>query len=80
MADDKNAGTQTKTIGNDETQTWPELAIGLYDKLTGRGAEITYQFDNFELDVPSRAGGSAEHAKWRMNGTIKVRTRDDASR
>ena len=26
-----------------ETKTWPELAGGLYDKLTGRGAEITYQ-------------------------------------
>ena len=24
-----------------ETHTWPELAIGLYDKLTGRNAEIT---------------------------------------
>ena len=23
--------------------TWPELAVELYDKLTGRGAEITYE-------------------------------------
>ena len=26
------------------TKTWPELAIGLYDCLTGRGAEITYDW------------------------------------
>lgn len=30
-----------------ETQTWPDLAIGLYDKLTGRNAEITYEVEDF---------------------------------
>ncbi|MEM1042173.1 MAG: hypothetical protein AAGI91_06035 [Bacteroidota bacterium] len=67
------------TDRKDDTQTWPELAIGLYDKLTGRGAEITYEFDNFDLYVPSSTG-SDQHAHWKMNGTIKVRTRDDANR
>lgn len=62
----------------DDTQTWPELAIGLYDKLTGRGAEISYEFDNFELEVPSKVGAGAEYAKWKMNGTLRIRTRDDA--
>lgn len=60
----------------DGTQTWPELAIGLYDRLTGRDAEITYEFDNFELFVPSKVGSGAEYAQWRMNGTLKIRTRD----
>ncbi|MEM1269165.1 MAG: hypothetical protein AAF752_10975 [Bacteroidota bacterium] len=59
------------------TETWPQLAIGLYDKLTGRGAEITYEFDNFDLHVPSGTGTDASHAHWKMNGTIRVRTRDD---
>lgn len=63
----------------DETQTWPELAIGLYDKLTGRGAEIAYEFDDFELLVPSGTGSNASHAKWKMNGTVRIRTRDDAN-
>ncbi len=62
-----------------ETQTWPDLAIGLYDKLTGRGAEITYEFDDFDLYVPSGTGSNA-YAHWKMNGTIKVRTRDDVTR
>jgi len=64
---------------NQATETWPELAIGLYDKLTGRGAEISYEFDNFELAVPSHAGQSADHAHWRMNGTLRIRTQDGAS-
>ncbi len=59
-----------------QTQTWPELAIGLYDKLTGRGAEIEYEFDDFDLRVPSGTGSNASHAHWKMNGTVRVRTRD----
>lgn len=59
------------------TETWPELAIGLYDKLTGRGAEITYQFEDFEVSVPSKVGSGAEHAHWKMSGTLKIRTKDD---
>jgi len=57
-------------------QTWPDLAIGLYDKLTGRGAEITYEFDELDVSVPSQANGSASHASWKLNGTVRVRTRD----
>jgi hypothetical protein len=60
----------------EETNTWPELAIGLYDKLTGRGAEITYEFEDFSLSIPA-ATGSTEHATWKMNGILKIRTRDD---
>ena len=59
-----------------ETQTWPGLAIGLYDKLTGRGAEITYEFDKMEVDVPSKTGADASTARWRLNGTLKIRTQD----
>lgn len=60
----------------DDTTTWPELAIGLYDKLTGRGAEITYEFDNLELAVPSKVGNDPDHAHWKVNGTLKIRTED----
>ncbi len=59
-----------------DTRTWPELAIGLYDKLTGRGAEISYSFDSFEVHVPSSASADAAHAVWKMNGTVKISTRD----
>jgi hypothetical protein len=62
-----------------ETQTWPDLAIGLYDKLTGRGAEISYQFENFEVQVPSSTGAEADHAKWRLNGSLRINTRDKTS-
>ncbi|MFB6252304.1 MAG: hypothetical protein ABEI27_11590 [Halobellus sp.] len=60
----------------DETTTWPELAIGLYDRLTGRGAEITYDFQDMEVEVPSGTGDDAEHARWRVDGTLRVTTRE----
>jgi len=62
-----------------DTQTWPDLAIGLYDKLTGRGAEITYEFQSLEVSVPSSTSPDAKHATWRMSGTVKIRTRDEAA-
>lgn len=61
-----------------DTQTWPELAIGLYDKLTGRDAKINYQFQDFELFVPSSTAADAEHARWRMNGTLSISTENGA--
>jgi hypothetical protein len=59
-----------------DTRNWPELAIGLYDKLTGRGAEINYKFENLEIHVPSSTGAEAEHAKWRLNGSLRINTED----
>jgi len=63
-------------MADEHTTTWPELAIGLYDKLTGRNAEITYEFDNLEIWVPSAANDQAQHARWKVNGTLKIRTSD----
>jgi hypothetical protein len=61
--------------GVEEVRTWPELAVGLYERLTGRGAEITYEFDDLEVRVPDRMGGDADHARWRLDGTVRIRTR-----
>ena len=63
---------------NNGTTDWPELAIGLYERLTGRQAEIAYEFDGFEVDVPSSATPGATHAHWKLNGTLRVSTRDHA--
>lgn len=58
---------------------WPDLAIGLYDRLTGRNAEITYEFEKLHVKIPSGTGEKAEHAEWIINGTMKIRTRDSGS-
>lgn len=60
------------------TTTWPELAIGLYEQLTKRGAEITYAFDNFSVAVPAGVGEDTG-AKWHVNGTLRISTSDRQS-
>jgi len=63
--------------GIEETTTWPDLAIGLYERLTGRGATITYEFEDMEVDVPSKAGENPEHAHWRVDGTLRIKTDEE---
>lgn len=60
----------------DETTNWPELAVGLYDRLTGRGAEIIYEFEDMEVAVPSKVGEDAEHAHWEIDGTLRITTNE----
>ena len=59
-----------------QTTDWSELAITLYDKLTDRNAEITYEADDVEVWVPSGVGEDASHAKWKVNGSLRIRARD----
>jgi hypothetical protein len=62
-------------MSNQETHSWPDLAIGLYERLTGQQAEITYEFDNMSVEIPSGTEDSARGATWRLNGMLKIRTR-----
>ena len=65
---------------NTDTKTWPELAIGLYDQLTERNAEIAYDFDDFRIGIPSSTDGNAEHAHCKLNGAILVTTLNGESK
>ena len=62
------------------THSWPELAIGLFEHLTGRGAEIVYEFQDMRIKVPSGTGPKAEHAEWVLSGSMKIRTKDQSNR
>lgn len=57
-------------------ETWPDLAVGLYDRLTGRNAEIIYEFDDMEVLVPSGVGENVDHAPWNLDGTVRITTRE----
>lgn len=62
------------TEKNTKTTTWPDLAIGLFDKLNERNAQIDYTFDDLAVTVPSNAGSDASHAVWKLNGTVHITT------
>ena len=57
-----------------EPTNWPDLARSLFDGLTGRKAEITYDFDQLEVSVPHHVGEACKYATWKLNGVLKIRT------
>jgi len=60
----------------DHMTNWPDLAMGLYERLTGKNAEISYEFVDMHIKIPSGTGPQAEHAEWVLSGTMKIRTSD----
>ena len=63
-------------MSDTETHNWPDLAIGLYERLTGQKAEIIYQFEDMTVEVPSGTAAESRNAPWRLNGTLRIRTRE----
>jgi len=68
----KNAAEKTKT----HQATWPDFAAGLYDKLTGRGAEISYEFNDMNVYIPAKLGEESDHFHWKLDGSLIIRTHD----
>ena len=58
----------------EHTTNWPDLAIGLYEQLTGKNAVISYEFVDMHIKVPSGTGPGAQHAEWVLGGTLKIST------
>jgi hypothetical protein len=55
---------------------WADLLADLFDKLTGKEAEVTYTFDNLEINVPEAVGPDGKtlgSAKWTINGKILIK-------
>jgi hypothetical protein len=78
-ADSPNTGPFHKLFHMENTSnTWPDFAIGLYERLAARNAEIVYELENLEIHVPNKPGSQASHSKWMINGAMKIRTRDHA--
>ncbi len=63
----------------EHTKNWPDLAAGIYDRLTGSNAEIRYDFDKMHVQIPSGTGAESEHAEWIFNGTLRISTQQKSS-
>jgi len=54
---------------------WAEIVGQLFDKLTGKGASVSYTFDNLVIDLPRAQGPDGRdlgNAKWTINGKIVI--------
>ena len=56
---------------------WSEVLKDIVDKLTGKDMEVTYDFDDLEIDIPKATGPEGKElgsAKWKINGKFIIST------
>lgn len=56
--------------------SWADTAASLLSKLSG-GVELALAFDQMELQVPNPQNPRAPAATWRLNGSLRIRTRGE---
>jgi hypothetical protein len=67
----------SKVTNNSDNQAsqWAEILGQLLDRLTGKGASVTYTFENLVIDMPRAEGPGGQHvasAKVTINGKIMI--------
>ena len=71
MSQNTNAQDKMQQTGSQ----WAEIIAQLFDRLTGKGASVTYNFDNLVIDIPKAQGPGGREmgsAKWVINGRIMI--------
>ena len=61
-------------IEDKERVTFVDLGMALYERLTGRNATISYEFDNITVETPHRIGPETSKSAWKVNGTLRITT------
>ena len=73
---DMSQDNTTANQGMQQTSTqWAEIIGQLFDRLTGKGASVTYTFDNLVIDMPRAQGPNGQNmgsAKWTVNGRVVI--------
>ena len=59
-----------------QSTSWADTAASLLSKLSG-GVELALAFDHMELQVPNPQNPAAPAATWRLNGSLRIRTRGE---
>jgi len=57
---------------------WADILKDVVDKLTGKNMEVTYNSQNFEIDIPKATGPEGKElggAKWRLDGKFTLTTK-----
>ncbi len=67
------------TDHNDQVVDWTDLGREMWSFLSGREAAINYRFIDMAVEVPRDTGAGAPRATWKLNGTLQVTTKDNAS-
>jgi hypothetical protein len=71
----KETNQDNKT--NRDVSNWSDVVSDIVDKLTGKDMEVTYDFENLQIDMPKATGPEGKEigsAKWKINGKFVIST------
>ena len=66
---------QNSGVAKNSNGQWAGLIGELFDRLTGKGAAVTYTFENLIIDIPRAVGPDGRNvgsAQWTINGRIAI--------
>jgi hypothetical protein len=70
--------SHSSNLSKDSGLDWSDLIARTIERLTGKDLQISYIFDNLELEIPKTYGTSEINkeggAKWKLNGTLTIST------
>jgi hypothetical protein len=66
-------------VAQQQPSSFADVGKELWSYLTGRGAAINYEFVDMSVEVPKATGADAERATWKLNGTLRITTSEDAA-
>jgi hypothetical protein len=71
--------SENSALTQNDRVSFVDLGMALYERLTGRGAAINYEFQNMVVEVPRDTGADAPRATWKLNGTLRITTDEPGS-
>jgi hypothetical protein len=77
LKEESSKGTNEDNNADGSISNWSDVVKDIVDKLTGKDMEVTYDFQNLQIDMPKATGPEGKElgsAKWKINGKFTIST------
>ena len=77
LKEESSKGTNEDNNADWSISNWSDVVKDIVDKLTGKDMEVTYDFENLQIDMPKATGPKGRElgsAKWKINGKFTIST------
>jgi hypothetical protein len=67
LKEESSKGTNEDNSADGSISNWSDVVKDIVDKLTGKDMEVTYDFENLQIDMPKATGPEGKElgsAKW----------------
>ena len=77
LKEESSKGTNKDNNADGSISNWSDVVKDIIDKLTCKDMEVTYDFENLQIDMPKATGPEGRElgsAKWKINGKFTIST------